>query len=193
MTRARAPSKAALKPGDAKTGKPVLLPLTDDLQEALNVTPLPHGADSDCPYFFYNGRSHQGNAIKRAVRTMGCVFRLSGVAGARTHRFRHTLATRMLAEGATYEDVAAVLGNSSVIVEKHYAKWSKDRQERITRLFKAAHGMSEEGVEVVHPIRPRATADAGRWLCRWPRRRWVESSWWVAPRRRPCPDSTPRR
>ena len=131
-----------------KTGKPVLLPVTDDLQEALNVTPLPRGADSDCTYFFYNGRSHQGNAIKRAVRTMGCVFRLSGVAGARTHRFRHTLATRMLEQGATYEDVAAVLGNSSLIVEKHYAKWSKDRQARITRLFKAAHGMSESA-EVV--------------------------------------------
>jgi hypothetical protein len=38
--------------------------------------------------------------------------------------------------------------NSPGTVEKYYAKWSPDRQERITRLFMAAHGMSEEA-EVV--------------------------------------------
>ena len=33
---------------------------------------------------------------------------------------------------------------SARIVEKHYAKWSKGRQERIDRYFLAAHGVSEE-------------------------------------------------
>ena len=133
-----------------KTGKPVLLPVAIDLQEALDLTPLPNDADTDCPWFFYNGFRNIGNAVKRCWRTMDSVFRLSGVKGAKTHRFRHTLATRMLEQGASYEDVAVVLGNSARIVEKHYAKWSRDRQERITRLFKAAHGVSEEGLEVIH-------------------------------------------
>ncbi len=68
---------------------------------------------------------------------------------AKSHRFRHTLATRMLEQGASFEDVAAVLGNSARIVEKHYAKWSKGRQERINRYFRAAHGMNEEN-RLVH-------------------------------------------
>ena len=131
-----------------KTGKPVLLPVLDDLQAALDNVPLPHGADPDCPFYFYNGHADPGNAVRRCSRTMQSVFRESGVADGGSHRFRHTLATRMLEKGASYEDVAAVLGNSARIVEKHYAKWSKDRQARITRLFRAAHGVGEES-EVV--------------------------------------------
>ena len=131
-----------------KTGKPVLLPVPADLQAALDLTPLPVGAAPDCAWYFHNGYRHIGNAVRRCSRAMKSVFRVSGVAGGKTHRFRHTLATRMLEQGASYEDVAAVLGNSARIVEKHYAKWSKGRQERITRLFKAAHGMSD-GAEMV--------------------------------------------
>ena len=127
-----------------KTGKPVLLPVRADLEDALNAVPLPRRVDADCEWYFYNGYSDVGNAVRRCSRTMQSVFRASGVADGKTHRFRHTLATRMLEQGATFEDVAAVLGNSARIVEKHYAKWSRDRQARITRLFKAAHGMTEE-------------------------------------------------
>jgi site-specific recombinase XerD len=51
------------------------------------------------------------------------------------HTFRHTLATELLGAGATYEEVADVLGNSPVIVRKHYAKWSTARQARIDELI----------------------------------------------------------
>lgn len=37
----------------------------------------------------------------------------------------------MLAHGATYEDVAAELGNSPAIVRKHYARWSRGRELRL--------------------------------------------------------------
>ena len=124
-----------------KNGKPVYVPGTEDLRAALNRVPYPHGADPNCPYYFYNGYRDVENAVKRAWRTMASVFRLSGVKNGKTHRFRHTLATRMLEQGASFEDVAAVLGNSARIVEKHYAKWSKGRQERIDRYFRAAHGI----------------------------------------------------
>ncbi|KKM61103.1 hypothetical protein LCGC14_1535060 [marine sediment metagenome] len=131
-----------------KTDKPILLPVLADLQAALDAVPWPHGADELCPYYFWSGKRSLRHAVGDCWRTMASVFRLSGVAGGRTHRFRHTLATRMLAKGATYEDVAAVLGNSPGVVEKHYAKWSRDRQARITRLFLEAHG-AVEGSEVV--------------------------------------------
>jgi hypothetical protein len=44
---------------------------------------------------------------------------------------RHTLATELLENGWTYEDVAEVLGNSAVIVRKHYAKRSCGRQSSV--------------------------------------------------------------
>ncbi len=65
------------------------------------------------------------------------VFQLSGVTGAHAHRFRHTLATEILARGGTERDAADVLGISETIVRNHYAKWASARQERIDRLMKA--------------------------------------------------------
>jgi len=65
------------------------------------------------------------------------VFQKSGVKKAHAHRFRHTLATRLLAEGATFEQVADILGNSPAVVRKHYGKWAKGRQDNIDRLTMA--------------------------------------------------------
>src|SRR5262249_26252001 len=52
-----------------------------------------------------------------------------------THRVRHTLATRLLARGAAFEEIADILGNTLEIVRKHYAKWSKGRQDRIDEVM----------------------------------------------------------
>ena len=54
---------------------------------------------------------------------------------AHAHRYRHTLATRLLEQGATFEQVADILGNSPAVVRKHYGKWSKGRQDNIDRLM----------------------------------------------------------
>jgi len=56
---------------------------------------------------------------------------------AHAHRYRHTLATRLLERGATLEEVADILGNSPEVVRKHYAKWSSGRQANIDRLMLA--------------------------------------------------------
>ena len=53
----------------------------------------------------------------------------SGMAGA---RFRHTLATGVLELGGTFRKAADILGDTEAIVRKHYAKWSRLRQERIS-------------------------------------------------------------
>jgi hypothetical protein len=53
------------------------------------------------------------------------------------HRFRHTLATGLLARGGTMADV---LGISEHIARRHYAKWSAARQERISTIMRLVHG-----------------------------------------------------
>ena len=63
------------------------------------------------------------------------VYEISGVSGAHNHRFRHTLATELLAAGGSFEDVGDVLGSSPAIIRKHYAQWSNRRQERISSLL----------------------------------------------------------
>ena len=66
---------------------------------------------------------------------MAAVFKKSRVKNAHAHRYRHTLATRLLEQGATFEQVADILGNSPEVVRKHYGKWSKGRQDNIDRLM----------------------------------------------------------
>ena len=74
-----------------------------------------------------------------ADRSLSAVFKASLVPRAHAHRFRHTLATELLGNGASFEDVADILGNSPEIVRKHYAKWSPARQARIDDLMERVH------------------------------------------------------
>jgi site-specific recombinase XerD len=118
-----------------KTGKPVFLPIPDDLRLALNAVPIPRGASHDCRYYFWNGITSERAVKGIAERTLAAVFKKSGVEKAHAHRFRHTLATELLGIGASFEEVADILGNSPEIVRKHYAKWSTARQARIDSLM----------------------------------------------------------
>jgi site-specific recombinase XerC len=105
-------------------------------QAALDVLPLPRGADGpECPYFFWSGHGDRQTFVRDVTRTLSAVFKASGVAKACSHRFRHTLATEVLEMGGTFEDAADILGDTEAIVRKHYAKWSAGRQARITDLL----------------------------------------------------------
>ena len=84
----------------------------------------------------------QVKSTRRAVvgiaeRTLGTVLKKSGVKNAHAHRFRHTLATRLLENGASFEQVADILGNSPDVVRQHYGKWSQVRQANVDRLMTA--------------------------------------------------------
>ncbi len=122
-----------------KTQGLVLLPIPRELSAALEAAPLPRGARPSCPYFFWNGVGSRRALVGTAERTLAAVFRSSGVAKAKAHRFRHTLATDILVKGGTEQDVADVLGISPAVVRKHYAKWTPARQQRILTLMKAVH------------------------------------------------------
>jgi integrase len=114
-----------------KNNAAVYLPIPDEMVEVLNSLPAPRKSDKNCPYFFWNGNSKSKSQISELSETLAAVFLKSGVSDAHAHRFRHTLATELLGAGASFETVADILGNSVEIVKKHYAKWSKERQERV--------------------------------------------------------------
>ncbi len=106
-----------------------------DLQAALDILPLPREADPDCPFFFWSGHGFRQTFVRDVTRTLSTVFKASGVPGACSHRFRHTLATEVLEMGGTLEEAADILGDTVNIVRKYYAKWSAGRQTRISDLL----------------------------------------------------------
>ena len=122
-----------------KSGKPVFLPIPRELKDALDCVPVPRGSMADCQNYFWNGVSSERTMKDIADRSLSTVFKASMVLRAHAHRFRHTLATELLGKGASFEDVADILGNSPEIVRKHYAKWSPARQARIDELMERVH------------------------------------------------------
>ena len=61
------------------------------------------------------------------------------VCRARTLVASGTLATELLGCGASFEEVADILGNSPEIVRKHYGKCSIARQNRIDDLIERVY------------------------------------------------------
>jgi len=140
-----------------KSGEPVFLPIPEGLNFVLDALPLPRNAPQDCPYYFWNGRTSRRAVVGIAERTLSAVFKKSGVKNAYAHRYRHTLATRLLEQGATFEQVADILGNSPAVVRKHYGKWSKGRQANIDRLM-FAHFQT---APVTTPVTPQSHEKTG--------------------------------
>jgi site-specific recombinase XerD len=86
-----------------KSGEQVYLPLPDGLKVVLDVLPIPRNAPQGCRYYFWNGQSELRAVVGIAERSLAAVFKKSSVKNAHAHRYRHTLATRLLGEG---EEVA---------------------------------------------------------------------------------------
>lgn len=62
----------------------------------------------------------------------------AGLPNATSHKFRHTLAIEMVRHGASFEDVAAALGNTVAVVAKFYShEWAKVRQSKTDKALKA--------------------------------------------------------
>jgi integrase len=127
------------------------LPVHPELQAALDVLPVPRGGDAG--YFFWSGNGAGDSMVRAAERTLTAVFSASGVAHAHAHRFRHTLATELLENGWTCEDVAEVLGNSAAIVRKHYAKWSRGRQSRLTQMMESVFSVQNWYTPEKQPVK----------------------------------------
>jgi integrase len=105
-----------------KTGQPVVLPLPEDVAE--DILKLRKG---DSPFFFWTGNGLPKSAVADWQRSLRKLFKLAGVKG-HAHRFRTTFAVRLLQKGVPLDAVAALLGNSVRIAERHYAPWVQSRQ-----------------------------------------------------------------
>ncbi len=112
----------------AKAGTPVWLPLQRNVLDALGKL----GSDDR---FFWSGIGKLKSAVADWQRSLAKLFRLAGVKG-HAHMFRDTFAVGLLKSGVSLENVAALLGNSVRIAEKHYAPWVKARQESLEREVK---------------------------------------------------------
>ncbi len=105
-----------------KNGKPVQLPVHPEIQ-------WPEGIGE---YFFWNGESNPKSCVGDWQRTFRRLGVLAGV-HIHAHRWRHTFATSLLSRGVPVSEVAAILGNSPRIIEKHYSQWIQSRQDSINK------------------------------------------------------------
>jgi integrase len=70
---------------------------------------------------------------------MSAVFKRAGVARAHPHRFRRTRASELLGKGATFEEVAAILGDSPATIRRYYAKWTPEFETAQDDLIRKIH------------------------------------------------------
>lgn len=65
------------------------------------------------------------------------VFVLAGLPKAHSHMLHDTFSVNLLRKGRTIEGVAALLGNTVGVCEKHYAPWVESRQHALEEAVKA--------------------------------------------------------
>jgi site-specific recombinase XerD len=111
-----------------KTGEPVYVPLRPDLVTLLRELPNP----SNPRYFFWNGNGPSAGPGIRWWRTLKTIFKAAGLPTCTPHMLRDTFAVEMLLAGVPIDQVAMLLGHSSVkITEKHYLPWVRARQQQL--------------------------------------------------------------
>lgn len=117
-----------------KTGVHVYCVLPDIVTKALDAAPR-----SSDNYFFWSGKSTVRSAKGKWQRRLQRLFEFAGVVGGHAHRFRDTFAVELLLAGVPLDRVSVLLGHSSIrITERHYAPWTRSRQEQIEADLKAA-------------------------------------------------------
>ncbi len=103
-----------------KTGQIVWLPLPDVVVkglEGLGQRP------------FWNGSGTIKTFVGNWQRSLDRLFKLAGVVG-HAHKFRHTFSVNLLSKGVSIENVALLLGHSSIrITERHYSAFVQARQD----------------------------------------------------------------
>jgi site-specific recombinase XerD len=110
----------------AKTGVLVYCPLPYFVVTALGSLP-PRGE-----YFFWTGFAKPKSVTSYWQRRLQILFRRAKVMNGHAHRFRDTFAVELLLAGTPIERVAALLGHTSIkTTERHYAPWTRSRQEQL--------------------------------------------------------------
>jgi len=107
----------------AKTGKPVYVPLPKNVLDILKA------ADDGNSHLFWSGIGKLKSALTEWQDRLKKVGNIAGVTGRGfAHRLRDTFSVSLLEKGVPLETVAALLGNTVKVCEKHYAPWIESRQ-----------------------------------------------------------------
>jgi integrase len=137
----------------AKTGVPVFVSLPHDVAEELRH--IPDGPAPNPRYFFWSGSGLPKSAVADWQRAMRRLFTLADIKlpdckpkRLHPHMLRDTFAVEYLLAGVPIDQVALMLGHSSVkTTEKHYAPFVLARQEQLIATVKAARErMSEAAI-----------------------------------------------
>lgn len=117
----------------AKTKTPVRIPVPPVMLEALAaIEPSANG------YYFSPGPSNPKTRAGDWRRRLRWLFRTAKVADGHAHRFRDTLAVRLLQAGVPIDRVSQLLGHTSIkTTEKHYAPWVLSRQKQFEEEVRA--------------------------------------------------------
>lgn len=83
----------------------------------------------------YAFTTETGKPIVSLARDLRRLWKRAGISGAHAHRFRDTIAVRLLSQGASLYDVAKILGNTAAVVEKYYAPFVRELQNRSAKLI----------------------------------------------------------
>ena len=94
-------------------------------------------ANGNPKYIFWNGKSEASSAVGLWQRDLRTLMDDAGlwIKGNLSHRFRDTAVDFWLGEGCSLTDIAAMLGDTVAIVERHYANLaSKRMEERLAKI-----------------------------------------------------------
>ena len=117
-----------------KTGVHVYCVLPDFVVQAINAAPR-----SSEHYFFWTGKSTVHGSKGKWQHRLQRLFQFAGIGGGHAHRFRDTFVVELLLAGVPLDRVSILLGHSSIrITERHYAPWTRSRQEQIESDLRAA-------------------------------------------------------
>lgn len=107
------------KPGESANKKTAPVPMNGPLRAVLAAAYQVRGG---------SGRvvEWEGKPVKSVRRAYGRACRLAGLADAHRHDLRRTAASWALQGGASFDEVATMLGDSVEITRKHYAMWASD-------------------------------------------------------------------
>jgi integrase/recombinase XerD len=123
-----------------KTGEAVRIPLPGYVVKELKAV-----KHKNPNYFFWSGTSKVQAAVSVWRRRLADVFTTAKVPNAHSHRLRDSFACGLLTGGVSIEDVAKLLGHSSIaITEKHYAPWVRTRQDALARAVQKVYEIGTE-------------------------------------------------
>ena len=123
----------------AKSARERKLPLPSDVGQALAEYLRNSRPTSAQPYVFLRTRAPFSPIT--GCSTVSCIakrhLKLAGISirGLSAHAFRHTAATRMVRRGASFKQVADVLGHRLLETTNIYAKLDEDRLHRVALLW----------------------------------------------------------